>query len=83
MYRYKLFVMVDSCCGAVGRAAASNTRDPQFKYLLRQITYLLIRLLHKIEKTKMKKMKKKRPGLACLKKNYLHGLASMCYIDFC
>ena len=44
-----------SGCGAVGRAIASNTRDPQFESSHRLYYLLSILLKNCIEKTKIKK----------------------------
>ena len=55
----KELIELGSGCGTVGRADASDTRDPRFKSHHRQIIYRFICQLHDIEKTKIKK---KRQG---------------------
>ena len=50
--------------GSVGRAVASDTRDPWFKSQHRE--NFIYQLYIEIEKTKIKKIKKKRPILAHL-----------------
>ena len=59
-----------SGCGSVGRVAASNTRDLQFKSSHRQIIITINCIENGVEKTKIKK---ERPGMA-------HFLYELMYI---
>ena len=54
-----------SGCGSVGRAVASNSRGPPFESSHRQEFIYWTFTVNRIEKTKVKK---KRPGMAHLKK---------------
>ena len=54
-----------SGCNSVGRAVASDTRGPRFESSHRQNLYWTLFTVNCIEKTKIKK---KRPGMAHLKK---------------
>ena len=51
---------MDSGCGSVGRALASDTRDPRFESFLRPILFTI----------NVIKIEKMRPGLAHLKKKF-------------
>ena len=63
--------VLGSGCGSVGRAVASDTRDPRFESSHRQIyIYILNICLLCIEKMKIKK---KRPGMAHLKIHSIVG----------
>ena len=60
-----------SGCGSVGRAVASNTRGPRFESSHRQNLYWTLFTVSCQEKTKIKK---KRPGMAHLKKSHTSAL---------
>ena len=60
-----------SGCGSVGRAVASYTRGPRFESSHRQKFIEHLFTVNCIEKTKMKK---KRPGMAHLKKQLQIGV---------
>ena len=63
---YKNNLSWGSGCGSVGRAVASDTKDPQFKSRHRQTFTKHLFTVHCVEKTKIKK---KRPGMAHFLKN--------------
>ena len=58
-----------SGCGSVGRAVASDTRCPQFESSHQQKFINIEQLLYTVNCVlKRRKIKKKRPGMAHLKK---------------
>ena len=63
LWPYKVTKNMGSGCSLVGIAVASDTRDPRFEIQHQQ--NFIYQLYIQIEKTKIKK---KRPGMARLKK---------------
>ena len=59
---------MDSGCGSIGRVVASDTRGPRFKssHLANFYKEIYLSIVNCVEETKMKK---KRPGMAHLKKD--------------
>ena len=70
--QYK-FTEVESGCGSVGRAVASDIRGPRFESSLRQTFINIEQLLYTVNCVlKRRKIEKKRPGMAhFFKKNNL------------
>ena len=64
-YDYRMFISLATeareVCDAVGRAVASNTRDPRFESGHRQKSFTIKCIVSYFEKTKVEK---KRPGMA-------------------
>ena len=73
-FHYKSFLSSRSCCGSVGRAVASDTRGPWFESSHRQ-KFINTEYLYTVNCVlKRRKINKKRPGIAHLKKSFLSTL---------